>query len=221
MTDETFDATILTLKILSCIYRVQERYGARLIAETLYGSKSKNVIRFNLNQISTYGIIKEFSIPQIQAVVDELLKQGFLYRSPTHIEVKLAPKGKRFLKEKPAFFLSKQLLEDARSLFFSPKPTAFHMQTLTLWQRGATIEEIAKLQKRAVSTINDKIVDLVYHGKITDWNRLIPDNLFKTIATLLKKNMSGKLRDVKNQLPEEVTWIQIKTVLAVLEKNKL
>ena len=50
------DITIEAQKILSCVIKSGERYGAGTIVDTLRGSKAEKIIRFNLHKLSTYNI---------------------------------------------------------------------------------------------------------------------------------------------------------------------
>src|SRR3989339_1327679 len=100
MKPDTFDASIIALKILSCIYRVRERAGASLIASILSGSSSKKVKEFGFDKLTTFGIVKDFNEKQIIAIIHYLMYLGLLKRSFRYKTLVLTEKGKLFLKEK-------------------------------------------------------------------------------------------------------------------------
>lgn len=75
---EVQDITVLSQKIFSCIYRMKERYGTILTAEVLRGSKNKKVLDLKLDELSTYGIIKEYTIKEIQDLINKLIADGYL-----------------------------------------------------------------------------------------------------------------------------------------------
>lgn len=56
---ELIDITIDAQKVLSCVYRMHERFGVKMIAEVLKGSKSAKIKQFNFERLSTYGLMKE------------------------------------------------------------------------------------------------------------------------------------------------------------------
>ena len=61
---EQIDVTIPAQKFLSCVKRTGERFGANHIIDILRGSKSKKVLNFGHDKLSTYGIGEEYSRKQ-------------------------------------------------------------------------------------------------------------------------------------------------------------
>lgn len=59
--DDLQDLTVQAQKYLSCISRSDEKFGAYHIADILRGSKAKKILENNHDQLSTYGIGKEWS----------------------------------------------------------------------------------------------------------------------------------------------------------------
>ncbi|MFB1097740.1 DNA helicase RecQ [Terribacillus sp. JSM ZJ617] len=55
---EKTDMTREAQMVLSCIKRMDERFGAVLVAKVLKGSKDKRIKQFGLESLSTYGIMK-------------------------------------------------------------------------------------------------------------------------------------------------------------------
>lgn len=78
---ETFDATEVTQKILSCVYRVHERFGMLQIARILTGSKVKQVMQNNHDKLSTFGIVKDYSMRNLQQFMQELIHLGYLQQT--------------------------------------------------------------------------------------------------------------------------------------------
>ena len=77
---EIVDITIDAQKILSCVVRMKERYGVKILIETLRGSKSDRVLRLELDKLSTYGI-SEKSDKQLREIVDQLILMGYLIQT--------------------------------------------------------------------------------------------------------------------------------------------
>ncbi|MGQ3686183.1 MAG: DNA helicase RecQ [Candidatus Loosdrechtia sp.] len=75
---ERFDGTIAAQKILSCIYRVGERFGTNYIIDVLQGSKNQKILQNRHDKIKTYGVGKEYSKSQWQAFIRELLQLGYV-----------------------------------------------------------------------------------------------------------------------------------------------
>lgn len=45
--------------MLSCVYRSKERYGISVLIDVLRGMVGPKIINDKLNQLSTYGIMKD------------------------------------------------------------------------------------------------------------------------------------------------------------------
>ena len=75
---EKFDITIDAQKVLSCVIRMQERFGKTAVAQVLVGSKNKNLARWNFEKLSTYGIMKGTSQKAVGELIDFLTAENFL-----------------------------------------------------------------------------------------------------------------------------------------------
>lgn len=75
---ETFDATVLAQKILSCVYRTGQRFGVNHISQVLIGAKTKPVLRNNHHKLSTYGIVHDYSAKQLADFIYQLVQSGYL-----------------------------------------------------------------------------------------------------------------------------------------------
>ena len=75
---EFVDITIEAQKILSCVYRVHERFGVKIVAEILKGSKSMHMKQFNFERLSTYGLMKDLTIKQISDLILRLTAMQYL-----------------------------------------------------------------------------------------------------------------------------------------------
>ena len=82
---EEVDATMDARKILSCVYRLDERrlhFGKTVVAAVLTGSKSEQISRFSLHTLSTYGIMSEQTAVRVRQLIDVLLERGLLIADP-------------------------------------------------------------------------------------------------------------------------------------------
>lgn len=75
---ELIDITIDAQKVLSCVYRMHERFGVKMIAEVLKGSKSAKVRQFNFERLSTYGLMKERKLKDISDLILRLSAMQYL-----------------------------------------------------------------------------------------------------------------------------------------------
>ncbi|HTG87479.1 MAG TPA: ATP-dependent DNA helicase RecQ, partial [Pyrinomonadaceae bacterium] len=69
----TDDELLRVRKILACAKRMNGRFGKKILAATLRGSASKQVMSAGLNELSTYGLLKDMLNDEIQVYVDALV----------------------------------------------------------------------------------------------------------------------------------------------------
>lgn len=72
------DSLIVGQKILSCVIRQGQRFGASYTAQVLRGSKAKRILENQHEQLSTWGLLKDESEPQVRNWIDQLVSHGFL-----------------------------------------------------------------------------------------------------------------------------------------------
>lgn len=75
---ETTDITLDAKKILSCIKRMHEKFGAGLVSDVLKGSKSAKVKNLGFEKLSTYGIMQEYSKNTITDLIYFLITEGYI-----------------------------------------------------------------------------------------------------------------------------------------------
>lgn len=75
---ETTDITIDSKKILSCIKRMNQRFGSGLVTDVLKGSKSAKIKSFGFDNLSTYGIMSEYSKDTIKDLIYFLITEGYI-----------------------------------------------------------------------------------------------------------------------------------------------
>ena len=68
--------TLVVRKILSCVARLNGRFGKGTVAAVLRGSSSRQVIEHRLDQFSTYGLLKEMTQDEITAYLKALIQSG-------------------------------------------------------------------------------------------------------------------------------------------------
>lgn len=78
---DTEDVTVLAQKILSCVARTKELFGARHVASVLHGSDNEMIRKWNHKSLSTYGLIKDVTIRQLTATINQMADLGLLSRS--------------------------------------------------------------------------------------------------------------------------------------------
>lgn len=91
------DVTIDAQKIMSCIARTGQRYGKTVICDVLKGSKSEKILKAELNNQSTYGIMKEVTVRHIFGTIDFLAEKEYISSDNETEVLKLLPKSRDVL----------------------------------------------------------------------------------------------------------------------------
>ena len=78
----TEDEWTLLQKILSCIARMEGRYGRTRIAQVLTGANTKPIREAHLDRLTTYGILKDLDTKQILLLIDALQKADCVQPTP-------------------------------------------------------------------------------------------------------------------------------------------
>ena len=73
------EVTIISQKILSCIVRIKERFGATLVTDILKGQVNKKYDYHHFEQLSVFGIEKEMSKVQIRQVISYLTFKDIIH----------------------------------------------------------------------------------------------------------------------------------------------
>ena len=90
---ERVDLTVPAQKFLSCAIRTDQIFGEAYIIDVLRGSKAQKLIKNGANQLSVYGIGKEYSKEQWKRLALQFLQHGLLNRNPQHGSLHLTQRG--------------------------------------------------------------------------------------------------------------------------------
>jgi len=74
----TEDATVMAQKILSCVYRMKQRFGINLVVDVLNGAQTQQITQYQFNNLSTYGLLKELNKLEIRHYIFSLINQNYL-----------------------------------------------------------------------------------------------------------------------------------------------
>jgi ATP-dependent DNA helicase RecQ len=72
------DELLRVRKILACAKRMKGRFGKRVLAGTLRGSTSRTVMNAKLNELSTYGLLKDMQQDQLLMFIEALVAASCL-----------------------------------------------------------------------------------------------------------------------------------------------
>ena len=191
------------------------KIGKYKLAEFLKGSKAKDVAHLSGQQ--GYGGLLWHDIATIVGFIEQLEQIGMIARKLTAIDeyysvLELTEAGKKVLEEKMNIEL--QIIKREKSIVIGPTEKA----TFELLRAGKSIEEISKERNLAVSTIYDHLYRLVANDWLSS-SEFVPEHIIKKIIEAKSRlPNASKLKEIKEILPEEITYNEIRCVLADKKK---
>ncbi len=109
---EMVDISLEAQKVLSCIYRMKNRYGLNMVISVLRGSKNKKIIALQLDKLSTYGIMKDHTLESLREIIMTLVAKGYIMVTADEYPVlKLTATAGKVLKGDEKVYHKKHLLE--------------------------------------------------------------------------------------------------------------
>jgi ATP-dependent DNA helicase RecQ len=113
------EPAVVARKILSCVARVGQRFGASHVTHILRGADTDAVRARGHQALSTFGLLAGASDPEVRGYIEQLAAHGFLCQTGDEFPVlALAPKGLALLKDAAA--------APGLSLARQRRPTADH-----------------------------------------------------------------------------------------------
>jgi ATP-dependent DNA helicase RecQ len=80
-TEELAEAKVVAQKILSCVARTKESFGINHIAGILRGENTENIRKRGHDKLSTFGLLKGSSKPELRDWIYQLIGQGLLVQA--------------------------------------------------------------------------------------------------------------------------------------------
>ncbi|MCA1053940.1 DNA helicase RecQ [Rossellomorea aquimaris] len=307
---ETEDVTVKAQMVLSCMKRMNERFGTTLISAVLTGSKGKKIKDFGFDRLSTYGLLKDESQKEVGLFIDYLIAEGIIdVEGGGYPTLRVSKKGKEVLvgerkvsrkkQEDAAPVLSNEdeLFHTLRTLrksiaeeegvppfvifsdktlhdmclkqpgdeaeflnvsgvgesklerygeLFMNKISTFlkeneeysrkveerepgsvsprkqrgktdepsHHITFQLYNENKSMKEIASIRNMSVATIENHIIRSYEEGLADDWTIFFNEDEEDLLKEAVEKVGETPLKPIKEELPEDISYFQIKGYLA-------
>ncbi|HKF68490.1 MAG TPA: DNA helicase RecQ [Vicinamibacterales bacterium] len=95
---------VLARKILSCVARVGQRFGATHVASVLRGHATDAVLARGHEKLSTFGLLPDASVTEVRGYIEQLAGYGLLQQAGDEYPVlSLTPVGVALLKDESSF----------------------------------------------------------------------------------------------------------------------
>ena len=89
---------IIGQKILSCVLRVQERFGADYVALVLIGSEDERIRAAQHHKLSTWGLLGDFRKQDVRQWIEQLVTQGYLVKDGEYNTLRVTTSGRELLR---------------------------------------------------------------------------------------------------------------------------
>ena len=120
---ETWDATVEAQKLLSCVYRTGQFFGAGHVIDVLRGKDTAKVRQHRHANLSTFGIGADRSGAQWRSIVRQLMVQGYLRaEAQRYGALSVTPKARPLLRGDERIWLREDTSAERRRTQASPKP---------------------------------------------------------------------------------------------------
>ncbi|MCO7223885.1 DNA helicase RecQ [Pleionea sp. CnH1-48] len=154
---ETWDATVVAQKALSCVYRTGERFGVNYLVDVLLGKDNERIKSFGHDKLSVFGIGSELNVVQWRSVFRQLISRDLLLVDiEGHGSLRLAEKCRPFLKGEQTLMLRKELIEKRESRRQTSKVAPERTSENKLW-------EALRALRKQLAAENDLAPYMIFH----------------------------------------------------------
>jgi ATP-dependent DNA helicase RecQ len=91
-------AVVIGQKILSCVLRLQQRFGADYTSMVLSGSREQRILQAGHDKLSTHGLLATEGKRAARDWIEQLAAQGYLKKAGEFNVLEVTPLGRRLLK---------------------------------------------------------------------------------------------------------------------------
>jgi ATP-dependent DNA helicase RecQ len=141
---------------LSCIARMSGAFAPSMVAKVLTGSQDRSVRAFGFQQLSTWGLLKNWRVKEVEALLAELVRAGALKRDHvtrqvsgrerTYAVLSLTPLGQRLMTEAhlefAMVFPSTPPRRKTSGSRLAPRPSDLHALLIDVRRQLASAAEV-------------------------------------------------------------------------------
>ena len=308
---DTVDGTVIAQKILSCVFRLRQEFGMRMVIDVLRGSKNQVILNKGHNNLSTYGLLSELSEQEVRYYAESLVHMGYLTITEGQYPIiKWTETSKSVIDGKTPIFFKKKIFKEVKGrdstnvtlnydeqMFDELKQLRLHTaqsenvppfvvfsdralqemallfpkseqefcringvgpvkwlkygekflnkihelvgkrskplsenikqpfarmlsvdDTVNLFKQGMTIEQIAQVRQRVKGTILAHLAESIQSGNNLDISTLVHPDKRKVIEEVIDLIGCDKLKLIKEKLPEDYTYDEIRLVASFYRK---
>ena len=198
--------------IFAAVKLHEGQIGSGTLARILKGAKTKKILEKNLHTSKLFGALFYQTIDVIENYIKQLVRQEYLkvvdigkiYHVPV---LRLAEKGQKALNEQAEIPLQKVITIKRLEL------TENLQTTLDLYLKFKDVKVVAQKRGLAETTILGHIVDLVQLQQLKAED-VVSEQKIRLITEANLRLKTKRLKELKEALPPEISYEEIKCVLA-------
>jgi superfamily II DNA helicase RecQ len=218
------DEHLAARKILSCVARMEGKFGKGMVASVLRGAKAKNVVANELDRLSTYGLLSEYSQDDLTRFINALIVAGCVKQTGgAYPTVNLTTLGGAVMRDQTRVELDLEAVEADTSdeeITLPPNYSETREQTYALYKQGLGVAEIAERRSLKPLTIEEHIAALIEDGREINLSDLVDDDDRALIEVAAAKCGLERLRPIRDELPDRIGYAPIRFVVADIKRRQ-
>lgn len=203
------------LVILDAIRRLGWEVGQVKLAQMLAGSRAKSMRNAGYTKNIYYGRLEDFSQKEIKDLIRQLIQRGyFKVMGGEFPALHLTHRGRKAITAKAAIPLNFPDAKKVQRRRAKRKAGGTVELTAQLFAKGLRPIEIAAQRELTVNTILGHAAGLIEQGKLS-LDKVVPGEIAAQIHAVLESMEEiTALTPIKDRLPEDISFGQIRCVLA-------
>lgn len=146
---KTYNATQDAQKALSCVYRLNQRFGMHYVIDVLRGAETLKIKQWGHNRLSTYGIGSHLSTAQWLSLFRQLIQRGYLEQDIARYSVlKLTSNARPLLKGELELYLT---ISEMKTVEDKKKPK--HKPKVASHPTDPLFQKLSKLRKSLADSL--------------------------------------------------------------------
>ncbi len=211
-------------KILSCIARMEGKFGKGMVAGVLRGSKTRNIIDNELDRLSTYGLLAGYSQDDLTRFINALIVAGCVKQTGgAYPTVNLTTLGQAVMRDQTRVELDLEAVEADTSdeeITLPPNFSETREQTFALYREGLSVSQIAEKRNLKPLTVEEHLAVLIEEGRDINIADLVDAEDRALIEAAAERCGLERLRPIRDELPERIGYSAIRFVVADLKRRR-
>ncbi len=212
----------IPLIILDTVHRLRSPVGRDKLACLLRGSSGRKVRQAGLDRSVYYGRLKVFTLHELEGMIDQLVRQGYLKAiGSTRPVLRLTPHGREAIRQRSSILLhlphSEQAIAQRQAQQAAGGTIAL---TVDLFRQGTTPLDIAQQRGLSVTTVYGHLAGVIERGGL-DVTAVVPAETVTQIRAAIDELGDMGIAALKARLPDTISYEAIRCVVAACRCERM